>query len=133
MVVPPDGVVVAVVVVAGGEVVEVVTVVVVGLVGGTVAEPPSSNQLLRRPRSAANWSPVKVTEPALPTTVRSSTRPPIWPRPFLLVTSIPRKLPTEGKADSMALTAMSAVQACTGLVGTESPRSGTAGKAPPDV
>jgi hypothetical protein len=118
----------------GGEVVVVEgTVVVVEVVGAVDDVPPISNQSLRRPKSAANWSPDKETEPSSPTTSIWSARPPNCPRPLRSVTSTSSRVPIELKVDSMSLTGTSTVQECTGLAGTESPRSRTAGNGPPAV
>ena len=93
--------------------------------------PTTANQSLYRSKSAANWSPVKPTEPSLPITCSSSTRPPSCPRPLRCVTSTCRTAPTEGNAASILLSGILHVQVCTGLALTESPRSRTAGNAPP--
>src|SRR5208282_1127431 len=91
------------------------TVVVVEVVGTVDAVPPISNQSLRRPKSAANWSPDNATEPASPTTSISSTRPPICPSPLRCVTSTCSRVPIEPRVDSISLTGTAAVQECTGL------------------
>ena len=109
------------------------TVVVVEVVGTVDDVPPISNQSLRRPKSAANWSPDNETEPASPTTSISSTRPPIWPSPLRCVTSTCSRVPIELKVDSISLAGTSTVQECTGLAGYRVAEVRDGGNAPPAV
>ena len=73
------------------------------MVVGAGCAPPTANQSLYRSKSAANWSPVKPTEPSLPTTCSSSTRPPSCPKPLRCVTWTCWTAPTLGKAASILL------------------------------
>src|ERR1700733_11074415 len=104
---------------------------------GAEIEELTENQSDLSPRAVAKSSPETTTLWDDPARVREVTRPPHSPSPLRAVTAIDSRGPSCGHAASTALTGTLAVQVWLGLhapgTHTESPVSGTAGKAPPAV
>jgi hypothetical protein len=101
--------------------------------GEAAGELTIRNQLLGNDRSTAKPAPLRLIERFVPVIVTSSTRPPNWPRPLRRSTWTEKICPREGKRRASMGRGTSVFQECTGLAGTKSPRSATAGNSPPAV
>jgi hypothetical protein len=119
------------VVVAAGTVVLAAGPVVVGAPDGGVPFRDRANQLLRSLSASANWLPVTTTVPLEPLTSTRVARPPIWPRPLRWTTVTDATVPAPGNRAWTVASGTETDQVWLGFAATESPRSATAGNAPP--
>ena len=93
----------------------------------TAPGPAGPNQFERMPTVRRNVSPVIGTDPAVPSTVIVSTRPPQSPCPDRVSTVMPVNSPIDGHAAVIVDAAIETRHVWYGLPAVASPRSSTAG------